>query len=179
MKNSYEIRGSETAIKVKCKGIELETLIDTEDLPKADEVNTTWYAIWCKRTNSYYVITSYKIEGKRRTVQLHRWITGTEDGLFVDHINHETLDNRRSCNLREVTNSQNIQNLKGSRKGAKSSHRGVIWSNRLNCWFARVRVDGKTVFQRRYHDEEVAAAAAAKARADYMPFSQEARKVSV
>ncbi|MCQ2574535.1 MAG: HNH endonuclease [Alphaproteobacteria bacterium] len=41
--------------------------------------------------------------------RLHRIITGCPDNMVVDHINHNTLDNRR-CNLRVVTNRVNAQN---------------------------------------------------------------------
>lgn len=37
----------------------------------------------------------------------------TEDDMVVDHINHDTLDNRKE-NLRNVTQSQNLMNRKVS-----------------------------------------------------------------
>jgi len=48
-----------------------------------------------------------KIEGKK--VYMHRFIMGGPKGLIVDHINRQTLDNRRE-NLRIVTHSENMKN---------------------------------------------------------------------
>ena len=45
--------------------------------------------------------------GRRgRAISMHRLIMGNPVGLDVDHINGDTLDNRR-CNLRIVTHAQN------------------------------------------------------------------------
>jgi hypothetical protein len=43
------------------------------------------------------------------SVNMHRLITQCPKGLEVDHINHDTLDNRRS-NLRVCTHKQNMEN---------------------------------------------------------------------
>lgn len=50
--------------------------------------------------------------GKTKSLMMHRRILNTTE--FVDHINHNTLDNRK-CNLRIVNKSQNQMN--SNRKG--------------------------------------------------------------
>lgn len=55
-------------------------------------------------------------------VYLHRLIAGAKPGEFVDHINRDKLDNRRS-NLR-ICNKQQNQHNQGPRKGS-SSYKGV------------------------------------------------------
>lgn len=59
-----------------------------------------------------YVVRSIQIPGGRQQkLRLHRVVMGctTGDGLEVDHINRDRLDNRRA-NLRFVTRQENIRN---------------------------------------------------------------------
>lgn len=67
-----------------------------------------WYI-----SNYGYAQCSIKREdGKFRTVFMHRMILGVTGRMnFVDHINHNTLDNRRS-NLRACSLRENCQNKK-------------------------------------------------------------------
>jgi hypothetical protein len=53
---------------------------------------------------------------KRTTVYLHRLLMQPGDGLVIDHINGDGLDNRR-LNLRVVTKSQNALNRNFGRSG--------------------------------------------------------------
>lgn len=69
-----------------------------------------------------YAIRKIKRGEKWTTVKLHRLIMG-EPSLMVDHIDGNTLDNRRS-NLRTATPSQNKQNCRGGRL-SMSGHRNV------------------------------------------------------
>lgn len=55
-----------------------------------------------KNNNHLYVINSDR-------KYLHRLLVGAEKGQVVDHINHNTLDNRK-CNLRICTQSDNKLN---------------------------------------------------------------------
>lgn len=104
MKNKYEIRGEETAIFLNYKGQVLETIIDTEDLEKVKKFpNTFHYA-------SGYVVGSENIRGMGIPKALHRIVMDTPNGLVVDHINHNTLYNRKS-NLRNVTTQDNSKNM--------------------------------------------------------------------
>lgn len=62
-------------------------------------------------------------DGTYRMAKLHRLILGEPEGLQVDHINGDRLDNRRE-NLREATNSQNRAGFSSGKPGA-TGVRGV------------------------------------------------------
>lgn len=115
----------------------------------------------------------YAVTGQSPSVvSMHRDILGLALGtpLQTDHINRDTLDNRR-CNLRFATHAQNMQN-RPSHKGSTSPFRGVYWDR---GWRAKVRANGRLVLNSRFRTEQAAADAAAKARRLYHPFSEEAR----
>ena len=67
---------------------------------------------------------------------MHRVIMDAPDGLEVDHINGDKLDNRRD-NLRHATSSQNKANV-GPFSG---KYKGVDRKGRK--WRAQIRVNGK------------------------------------
>lgn len=77
-------------------------------------------------------------DGKQKQVRvyMHRVVTGSHKTLQTDHINGNTLDNRRS-NLRLVTNSQNQMNSKLSTRN-KSGFKGVYWHEGNKRWAAVV-----------------------------------------
>ncbi|KKN71936.1 hypothetical protein LCGC14_0415820 [marine sediment metagenome] len=78
--------------------------------------------------------------GKRRLELMHRKIMDAPKGMVVDHINHNTLDNRRA-NMRVCTNSQNSCNslpVEGS-----SKYKGVHWSEYQERWVAQIKLDYK------------------------------------
>ncbi|MHB8065882.1 MAG: HNH endonuclease [Ruminiclostridium sp.] len=138
MRNGYEIRGQVTAIFLKRKDGEiLETLIDTNELPRAQEFNGSWYAQWNPSTRSYYVCGYSKmVQGKRKCELLHRWIMSNPEQMDVDHISHKTLDNKKQ-NLRCISHQENIQNRKSANKNSKSGIRGVHWDQRSGKWQAQ------------------------------------------
>ena len=67
-----------------------------------------WGAWWNPETGSFYARRNYR---NIKTYLMHRVIANTPKGMICDHINHDTLDNRR-CNLRNVTPSQSNMNRK-------------------------------------------------------------------
>ena len=92
------------------------TLVDQEDLDYLKKFR--WHKAVFKNTN--YVRGT--VDG--RQVLLHRLLMNHPEGMDVDHINHNGMDNRR-CNLRIVTRGQNAQNSrisKNNTSGVKNVH---------------------------------------------------------
>ena len=70
-------------------------LIDDEDYELVSQYK--WCARWSPGMRSYYAVTNIrKPDGKRIHLQMHRLITNAQKGEVVDHISHNTLDNRKS-----------------------------------------------------------------------------------
>lgn len=86
--------------------------------------------------------------------------------MVVDHINHNTLDNRKS-NLRIVPQKINLQNKSGAFKNSKSGIRGVCYHKASGKWYARVYVDRKEVFQKLFNTKEEAEKHVINAREKY------------
>ena len=82
-------------------------VIDLEDVEKCK--NYKWFLSFDEILNSFYVKTS------KYPYSLHRVIMNCPKGFVVDHINHNTLDNRKE-NLRICTHAENMKNRKRVRE---------------------------------------------------------------
>lgn len=71
-----------------------------------------------------------------KLTSLHRWIMNAKNGELVDHINRDTLDNRKH-NLRLTNKSVNAINSK-IRSDNTSGHTGVYWSKQKHKWEAMI-----------------------------------------
>lgn len=65
---------------------------------------------WSVRTDGYAAKGMRQDDGTWVWVSMHRFVMGMRkgDGLHVDHINHDKLDNRRA-NLQILTPAQHVQ----------------------------------------------------------------------
>lgn len=100
--------------------------------------------------------------GGRKLISMHRLIMGiTDKSLVVDHINHNTLDNRKE-NLRVCTPEQNRKNRRSS-TGSTSKYLGV--SKQISkrgdkvytWWKAEIRPTGGYMYLGIFKNEEDAA----------------------
>lgn len=108
-----------------------------------------------------YAYRQVRVKGtkKFRKLKMHRIIMDNPKGLVVDHINHNTLDNRKA-NLRVCSNSQNIMNSIKRKKGL-SKYKGVTKVKRANChkYHARIMYNRKSISLGIHIDENSAAIA--------------------
>jgi HNH endonuclease/AP2 domain-containing protein len=79
----------------------------------------------------------------RKCIYMHREIMQAPDGIDVDHVDGNRLNNRRS-NLRLATHQQNTFN-KGPHRNNTSGIKGVSWHKRLKKWQVQLNVNGKRV----------------------------------
>lgn len=95
-----------------------------------------WSSYKSKTTGTYIPITRIVKNGKWATIRMHSLIVGDVDKYDVDHINHNTLDNRRS-NLRLCSRSENLMNRRMFRNNI-SGYKGVSFNTQHNKWMAKV-----------------------------------------
>lgn len=125
-------------------------LVDDQDYDElmkykwcADKVREKWYAtrgVWDPMTKT------------TRKVRMHQVIMKdayNEHRQYTDHINTDTLDNRR-CNLRVCTNSENMRNCR--KKNNTSGYHGVSWDKSKKKWVAQIGFQWLHIFIGRYND---------------------------
>ena len=120
----------------------------------------TWSSRAPKRGSAWYAQTPIRQDdGRRSMVEMQRVIMGCVpgDGLEVDHIDRDGLNNRRS-NLRVGDHLQNLTNRGPWLKGT-SSFKGVSASGKTKPWAAQITVDGYHSFLGYFDVEEDAARA--------------------
>jgi len=82
---------------------------------------------------------------KRRTViYLHKEIIDVPDGMLIDHINHDGMDNRKA-NLRQATYWQNMYNRRKCSVAKSSKYKGVCWKKQTRKWVARITFEKKQI----------------------------------
>lgn len=130
----YEIEDDYAVIHIDHKGCLYKVKIDIEDVDKCRKLGR-----WCL-TNAGYVFNSH------RNILLSRYVMNCPDGLVVDHIYHDLLDNRKS-QLRIITYAQNQYNRVADKRNT-SGQRGVSWSNDRNKWCVYLRVKDERIAKR-------------------------------
>lgn len=116
-------------------------IIDAEDFQKIKKY--CWY-----KTSNGYIGARDKVN--RKIILLHNLIMSDK---YVDHINRNKLDNRKS-NLRKVTSQQNNMN-KSKQKNNTSGISGVFFDKSKNKWVAALTYNGKS-FMKRFKEKNEA-----------------------
>lgn len=95
---------------------------------------------WYHYKNEKYAYT--RIDGKK--IYMHRFVMNAQSGQIIDHINGDTLDNRKQ-NLRFCTRAENSYNSK-SRSRASSKYKGVTFDGSRKKWLVYITVDKKRFY---------------------------------
>lgn len=160
MKNEYEIRGDVTVVFVKRRnGAVYEFLVDTDDLPRLIDAGGSWcvdlpYNPKDPARKPYVIRNAAAEDGGRVFVKLHRFLMNAPNDKVVDHINGDTLDNRKS-NLRVTDHFENMQNLneKPSRNN-KSGELNVAYVEPAGYYLISVMRYGKSMRAKRKDFDE-------------------------
>ena len=114
----------------------------------------SWHVQQSKKGIYYASRTGSLAEGDlyKAQILMHRVIMKCPEGLVIDHINRDRLNNC-TVNLRICTQSQNQMN-RGIQSNNKSGYRGVSWNK--GAWRARIKVGGKEKGLGRFKTKEAA-----------------------
>ena len=116
------------------------TLIDSEEYEKVSQYK------WYLNSTGYAVRNEYtKVNGKwkLKIILMHRVLLSAPKGKVVDHINNDSLDNRKN-NLQICSQLENLRK-KRMQKNNTSGYRGVSWYKNLQKWSAEIWVDRKRI----------------------------------
>lgn len=128
-------------------------LIDDADFEQVNKYG--WFAHKCG--HRFYANRSFYRDRQKITESMHRMILGLRPDQATDHINGDSLDNRRT-NLRIATLSQNQHNRKPNKESA-SKYKGVSRTCGNSSWRAQIRIKGEKMHLGSFLIEEEAAQA--------------------
>lgn len=132
------------------------SLIDAEDAPRIRLYS--WFAKM-DQYGHWYAYRAYREDGKRKQQSMHRFLMNAEPGDIVDHKSGDSLDNRRSVNLRICTNKQNVRNARLYSNKKTSQLRGVSFIKSNGRFRAQIMCSGVKINLGNFTDEQNAAIA--------------------
>lgn len=172
--NNYIINKNNNTVKLELRrkeGNNFWATIDLDDLEYVME--WTWYARYNWSNQKYYVThTVYDPDTQQasQTMDLQYYLMNTnkDPNIRVDHISHDTLDNRRN-NLRTSTNDENTKHRKGKNTNNKTGYRNVAYikSHKSRPYWVQIMIDGKNTVMGKFADVDEAGAFAEEMREKY------------
>jgi hypothetical protein len=134
----------------------VEVLVDAQDAYLLETL--PWTLVSTKTSKKPYVVFARTIScGELSQKKFHRVILNASEGAVVDHINRNTLDNRRE-NLRLVSRATNALNA-SKRVNALGKYKGVHYASKLKKFIAQIQFE-KVKTHIGVFDDEISAAKA-------------------
>lgn len=125
--------------------------MDDEDFEYLSQF--TWHFF-----NGYARAAIKQPDGRWRSIRMHRLLLNPPDGVPVDHINRNGLDNRRA-NLRLCTSAQNNYYRRKCATPTTSRFKGVSFMQNRRKFRAKIVVDGRYIHLGVFDSEQDAAEA--------------------
>ncbi len=132
------------------------TIVDIEDYEWLNQ--WVWCAHFNRSSRAFYATRNVYENGKQIYLSMARAILDAKPGEIVDHVNRNTLDNRRA-NLRVVTSNQSNRNRRLLSVNNTSGYRGVYWHRHTQKWYAKTKVNSRDIYLGSYDSPEQAATA--------------------
>lgn len=117
-------------------------MVDNEDFDRVKDIN--WSYNYSNNTLSNHITS------------IGRYIMNCPKDRVVDHINGDSLDNRR-CNLRIITQKDNLKNRKYWGKQWHPDYNGVMYNKVLNKWTSCIQDNGNIYLLGNFNTPEEAA----------------------
>ena len=175
--NVYFIEGDSVRIEFRMRdGTVLNGYIDFADMQKVlIDYKYTWHAHWLRLSKAYYVEATEHLgmengKIKNRIERLHIFLLNPEHdpSIVVDHINGNTLDNRRS-NLRIAHTDTNAMHRTRLNCNNKTGDRNVIYNKayKKKPYHVQLQINGKNTVLGKFSDVDEAGDYAEKMRQKY------------
>jgi len=129
--------------------------IDTSDYDEYVTNMPNWYP---SGSNGKYLSCDWKRPDGKVRPRINRLLLlglDTDKTKVVDHINGDTLDNRR-CNLRVISKSANVAHRANENKNNSSGVRGLHWCKTNKRWIVSIQHNEDTWWKKSFEDKDEA-----------------------
>lgn len=132
-------------------------LVDDDDFERVNQYK--WHANCGGKGLFYYAYSFIKVNNASKRTVMHRFILNLrpDKKIQVDHINHNTLDNRK-INLRLCLNGENNRNTL-LRKDSITGYKGVSFDKINKKYVAQIKYNKKSYHIGRFKTAREAAIA--------------------
>lgn len=118
----------------------LVAIVDDEDFGWLNKFK------WCakKGRNTFYAVRGMQVDGKAKTIRMHRLIMNAPKEVLIDHDNGNGLFNCKK-NLRFCTNQENQHNQHHPNRSNKLGIKGVRWNERRKKFMVQIKINNKDI----------------------------------